>query len=244
MRGVGGLFKIAFITALGFTAWWFGFRGEGCGRKGALECPDKALEEGVGVSVARADACTGTGYYCHERGASFQVVRWPLDKGRLKVRVSPPEFITDPGLAREIRDAAVEGILQWDRQPFPIVLDESKVAWPNWDINVIWYHGVGGGHARVRWEPKGKRLEYAIEGVQVIVPRIGPGGFPPEQLLPMIRATAAHEMGHALGLLHSDSERDIMFPQFLPGVTPAEPSGRDYRTVEALYSLPNGAMVQ
>ncbi len=241
---MGGAVKIALVAAIGFAAWWFMFRAEGCGTKGALACGDKALDEGIGVAVSRAEACAGAGYYCFERGGEFQVMRWPLDKGKLKVRVSLPDFITDASQAREIRATAIEGIMQWDRQPFPLVLDTGRAAWPTWDINVIWYHGAGGGHARVRTEPKGKRLEFAIEGVQVIVPRVGPGGFPPDQLLPIVRATAAHEMGHALGLMHSDQQGDIMFPQFLPGITPVGPSARDYRSVEALYALPNGAMVR
>jgi hypothetical protein len=44
--------------------------------------------------------------------------------------------------------------------------------------------------------------------------------------------------------MHSDSERDIMYPQYTPGATPDAPSGRDLRTVEALYALPNGAALR
>jgi hypothetical protein len=35
-----------------------------------------------------------------------------------------------------------------------------------------------------------------------------------------------------------------MFPQFRPGFTQARASSRDLHTVDALYRLPNGAMVQ
>jgi hypothetical protein len=237
------LFRIASVTAVGFAVWWFAFRVEGCGSAGAMECRDKALDEGVGVTVPRAEACAAAGYYCFGRPESFQVVRWPLDKGKLKVRVTPPDFVGDPNLALRIRDAAVEGIQEWDRQPFPLVIDTRKHAWPNWDIGMVWYQGGGGGHARVRYEQKGKRLEFAIEGIQVIVPPAG-GHLSEAEMLDMIRATAMHEMGHALGLMHSDAERDIMFPAYKPGITPQQPSARDLRSVEALYSLPNGAMVR
>ena len=58
----------------------------------------------------------------------------------------------------------------------------------------------------------------------------------PEQVL----LTAAHEMGHALGLPHSDSERDVMYPTN----TARNLSNRDFRTVDALYRLPNGAKIE
>ena len=58
----------------------------------------------------------------------------------------------------------------------------------------------------------------------------------PQQLL----LTAAHEMGHALGLPHSDSERDVMYPTN----TARSLSTRDFRTLGALYRLPNGALIR
>ena len=54
-----------------------------------------------------------------------------------------------------------------------------------------------------------------------------------------MRLIAAHEMGHALGLPHSDVERDVMYPTN----TATRLSPRDYRTMNALYGLTNGAIV-
>ncbi len=58
----------------------------------------------------------------------------------------------------------------------------------------------------------------------------------PQQVL----LTAAHEMGHALGLPHIDSERDVMYPTN----TARSLSNRDFRTLDALYRLPNGAEIE
>ncbi len=234
------MLRLACVVALGFGLWWFVFRAEGCGTSGAIACQDKALDEGVGTTLSFQAVCAGAGYLCDGRSPGFQVMRWPLAQGKLRIRVALPDF-GDEEQRRELRDAAIEGIREWDQRPFPLQIETKEYAWRARDIGVVWMQGAGGGHAHVRTNVDGKKLLFAIEGLQVRVPF---DGVSREQQLAMVRATAAHEMGHALGLMHSDSPTDIMHFQFLPGVTPERISARDMRTVEALYALPNGARVQ
>jgi len=227
-------------AALGLAVYWFFFRPT-CGHSGELACPAKELEEGVGVDLDARDVCKGAGYLCTGRQRPFQVLRWPLDRGKLRIRATLPDFAHGRD-AEEIRDAAIEGILQWDGRPFPIVV-EKKVAL-RWDVNVNWTQGLNMeavGVANPAFNVKGKRIDYWFQGMGIMVPPAE--SMPRQARLAWVRAIAAHEMGHALGILwHSDRRSDIMFPSI--NNAPETVSERDYQTIDALYALPNGAMVQ
>src|SRR5262245_66623682 len=109
--------KVVFLVVAGLAVYWFGFR-PACGRSGALACPDPGVEQGVGVTLSARDACKGAGYLCEGR-VPFQVLRWPLDKGKLRIRVPMPDLGT-ADMKRRIHAAAIEGIMQWDNHPFPL----------------------------------------------------------------------------------------------------------------------------
>lgn len=259
---------IVFLAAVACAVYWFGLRG-GCGTSGAIACPDPALEEGVGVTLKAADVCRGTGYLCAGR-KTFQIARWQLDKGKLRVRVRLPDFV-DEETGSRLRDAAIEGIMEWDGHPFPLIVDSGKFTVRTWDIGSLWTQGLyneAAGLLRQRGDIDGKRYVFAVEGLTIAVPPIkkeGPLVITPTsdpaalmaqvqanvmgqemgpELLERVKVTAMHEMGHALGLPHSDSKDDIMFPQFRPGATKVRASERDLLTVDKLYGLPNGAMVE
>ena len=232
--------KFLVIAAIAGSAyWWHSHRG-GCGTSGAVECPSAELEEGIGVTLAASEICPSSGYLCYQR-TSFQVMRWPLDKGKLRIHMPRPEFLNGE-VWETVRDAAIEGFREWDGHPFPLVFDTGRLASGS-DIDITWQQipveSGQIGHVRVNGMPDGKRLRYSTGGMTIsVLEELTPAA------LERVRATASHELGHALGLQHSDSPNDLMYYQARRDGGRVAPTARDFQTVDALYALPNGAMVK
>ena len=145
-----------------------------------------------------------------------------------------------PRLAGELQNAAVRGIGTWNGHPIPLSIGTRAGSDPP-DITVRWSRRVDDGRlgkARVEWKREGSRLTVRVAEFTVATHQ--PGGtrqvLDPQQ----VELVAAHEMGHALGLPHSDDPRDVMYPTN----TASHLSTRDFRTLQALYDLPNGMEIR
>lgn len=212
-------------------------------------CAEQGFEEGAGVGiqsrmaaeptgpvVRASDVCSGAGYLCSELETQERITirHWKDFSGTLVVYVPVPTF-ENRADGRALQRAAVQGIRLWNGQPFPISVVERPGRDPHFSVR--WSQSLAGtqiGVARTQWSPA-RGLEVISLELATRSPYRSGSVIDPLQ----IRLTAMHEMGHALGLPHSDSERDVMYPTS----TATALSARDYRTMQALYEMEDGTQI-
>jgi predicted Zn-dependent protease len=188
------------------------------------------------VPLTAAEACRNVGYLCAplELNERMRLQRWKDFSGTIVIHVPRPSFESAADGAR-LQQAAMSGLRAWNSQPYQIFTDLSGERTAH--FSVTWTRNLTGsllGVARTRWS--------APTGLQVVTLELATRWpYDPNRVIDpqQVRLTAAHEMGHALGLPHSSAENDVMYPSN----TATSLSAQDYRTMESLYRMPDGTEI-
>ena len=193
-----------------------------------------AERERVKSDVRRRLAERGSGTYIGEMLAERDsaLARWPDRAGRpLAIWIQPASEIGDwtEGYVSRVREAVGD----WDALALPVrltVTSDSARA----DVHVSFIdqfdEAISG---RTKWE---RDDNWWITGADIVLAVHHRNG--PALDEDAMRALALHEIGHLLGLDHTDDATSIMAPR----VRVRSLSSADRATVRLLYTLPPGGV--
>ena len=203
---------------------------------GLPDSPIRLYANSPGPVLTAEEACRDVAYLCADLEIADRIVirRWRDFSGTIIIHIPVPRMDDGP-LARRLQRAAAAGVRLWNGQPFQILVDDRGNREAHFAVQ--WNRGVSGnqiGLARTRWSP--------ASGLEVMSLQLATRNpFNPSQIIDprQVRLTAMHEMGHALGLPHSNSPRDVMYPTN----TATGLSAQDYVAMAALYRLEDGTEI-
>ena len=160
------------------------------------------------------------------------VRRWMDRENRpLRVYFQPT---TAQGFTPELGRAARDAFARWSRVG-GLPIEFMVVRQPNdAEVTVKWIGSFGmrrAGQADLVWRSDGHLLESTLT-----LATLSPSGGPLTR--DQVFTVALHEIGHLLGLGHSDEQRDVMYPT----TSVHDLTTRDRRTAMLLYALPPGSL--
>jgi len=159
--------------------------------------------------------------------------KWDLERIPLKFFINP--LPTDENYLKEFEKAVETAFSPWERASAGIIRFEKIYNLTNADIIIEWSNTATlgreyeAGHSNLKIA--GNKIDKAE--ITVLIYPIIDAMAAPEARIERVRRTAVHEIGHVLGLNHSNSSKDVMHHR---GINNKNLSENDIRRLNELYS--------
>ena len=198
---------------------------------GSVE-PAPAAAEAVRAALLRRIARTDT-YLAASLGESDSILRRWVGRDRDPLRVYY-ETSDVPGYTGAMARAARDAFSRWSRVGgIPVEFTTVRTD-DNADVILRWVESFGmrrAGQADLVWRSDGQLRRATL----TLATHTVDGHLLSTDA---VFTVALHEIGHLLGLGHSDEPRDVMYPT----TSVHDLTSRDRRTAMLLYSLPPGSL--
>lgn len=241
---VGRFTRIALVVLLGAGAFWVGRRAAGVrdpqpsaaspaettssAALATLRDSVRAVRERLLATIAEYDT-----YLPRMLAEGDSMLRRWSDRVARPIRVYLPEP-SIPGYRIALGQAVENAFARWERVggipvSFSLVRDSTGA-----DVRVRWIEAFGferAGQADIVWDRSG----WIVRGTLTLATHT----FQGQPLsADAVQTVALHEIGHLLGLGHSDDPRDVMYAS----TEVHDLTLRDRRTAQLLYTLPPGSL--
>lgn len=173
--------------------------------------------------------------YLQQSLRNGKLIRWTDNCMPLRVYIAPFRFYSKQGEDYKYKNMVLKALNEWEKVSAGKISFEIVPALLNSQINLDWKRvdRLALGHCYFNFDVN-NRLYSAEVQIGISDGLIHKDYMPEEE----VYHTIVHEIGHTLGLGHSNNEHDIMYTPHKYGVVNI--SEQDSLTLKWLYKLPSG----